>query len=63
MVFNREVGNVLKVWGAGNGGAGGGGERWLAENKGMEKNIERGGCDHQQNGGMYLFELHDSKEF
>ena len=29
----------------------------------MEKNIERGGCDPQQNDGMYLFEVHDSKEF
>ena len=58
MVFSREVGNVLKVWGAGQAGEGGG-----AENKGMEKNIERGGCTPQQKDDMHLFELHDSKEF
>ena len=34
-----------------------------AENKRMEKNIEWGDCDPQQNDGMYLFQLHDSKEF
>ena len=39
------------------------GSGWVAENKGMGKNIERGGCDPQQNDGMYLFQLHDSKEF
>ena len=60
MVFNKEVWNVLKVWGAGQvqgGGVGGAGS------KGMDKNIEWGGCDPQQNDGMYLFQLHDSKEF
>ena len=39
-----------------------GGEGWL-KIKGLDKNIERGGCDPQQNDGMYLFQLHDSKEF
>ena len=34
-----------------------------AENKGMDKNIEQRACDPQQNDGMYLFQLHDSKEF
>ena len=41
------------------GASGGGG----AENKGIDKNIEQRGCDPQQNDGMYLFQLHDSKEF
>ena len=44
--------------GASAGGWGGG-----AGSKGMDKNIEWGGCDPQQNDGMYLFQLHDSKEF
>ena len=41
----------------------GGGQGQAAENKGMEKNTEWGGCGPQQNDGMYLFQLNDSKEF
>ena len=41
----------------------GGGQGQAAENKGMEKNTEWGGCGPEQNDGMYLFQLHDSKEF
>ena len=59
MVFKREVGNFLKLWGAEQGGE----EGQAAENKGMEKNTEWGGCGPEQNDGMYLFQLHDSKEF